>query len=651
MSDLERRLRDLFEEIAPPPDLGRLLASGKIARSGMRWAGAVAALVAIVIGFAVAVAISRTPEPASTTTTTSIPPTTTSTVATTTTSLPEETTTTLALPTEPGRGGTITVALDWDLFSTTYGPGDEAHPPTLNPLLADVGGHDFGHLVVPGAYRVDAVTGELTPWTVEDIPSLANGGLVMNGDGTVAITYRVRDEAVWEDGTPITGEDLATTYRVYAAQGMLDDSPYELIDPDSITTDGKTFTARLVHPDPRYETLFEWIVPHNVDPASFADDWNDHLWLSGGPFRLVSYQPTTQPSENEPSVIVLERNPNYWEVDPATGLALPYLDGIDLLAYTQGPADPSQTVAYGLRNRTIDLAMGSLFHPKVNAWTLGDAPEFTVAVEWDTLFEVMGFQMTDARFEVNPDSLNQYLLYRQAVLSAIDRGAVGAATDELPMVSILDTAIPGLSDDPWSRYDDPGQAAALLADLGAEIGRDFGADPPHAVYVISSGEETIDIGNAVVDQLETAGWDAEVSYEGDYFGTVLPQGLMDLTAIRTFALPAMSGLLDTLAFFDPLRQDPFLDWSSVGEAARRYHQVIAAADGELDRGRLSDLLREAEQILADQAVIYPLVRRQPHLRAYWPDRVQGFDPNPQQDWETWNAASWWSPAQATEFGP
>src|SRR3990172_12277773 len=98
MSDVERRLRDLLEEIAPRPDLGRLLASGRQARRAVRWVAPVAAGVAIALGFAVAVVISRTEEP----TTTTVPVvTTTTTVSTTTTTLAATTTTQAALPTVP----------------------------------------------------------------------------------------------------------------------------------------------------------------------------------------------------------------------------------------------------------------------------------------------------------------------------------------------------------------------------------------------------------------------------------------------------------------------------------------------------------------------------------------------------------------------
>ena len=49
-------------------------------------------------------------------------------------------------------------------------------------------------------------------------------------------------------------------------------------------------------------------------------DWNDTMWVSGGPFVLEQW------SRGE--FITLTRNPNYWKSDPDTGQQLPYLDRV-----------------------------------------------------------------------------------------------------------------------------------------------------------------------------------------------------------------------------------------------------------------------------------------------------------------------------------
>ena len=162
----------------------------------------------------------------------------------------------------------------------------------------------------------------------------------------------------------------------------------------------------------------------------------------------------------------------------------------------------------------------------------------------------------------------------------------------------------------------------------------------------SSGDETIAVGNAVVDQLDAAGFDAAAQFDGDFFGTQWPGGLTDLYAFRMFAgTGGLSSLAENMRLFDPFDEGTFgVRWESVGAPAARYHEVMVAAAMELDVDRLAELLTEAETILADNAVIYPLARRQHTYQPYWPDRIQGIVSNRYQGWDTWNAAWWWSPA-------
>ena len=76
--------------------------------------------------------------------------------------------------------------------------------------------------------------------------------------------------------------------------------------------------------------------------------------------------------------------------------------------------------------------------------------------------------------------------------------------------------------------------------------------------------------------------------------------------------------------------------------ADRYVDLLERARVEFDPDRLTGLLAEAEAVLADNALIYPLVQRQSTNAIYWPDRIQGITPNRIGGWHTWNAA-WWRP--------
>lgn len=99
--------------------------------------------------------------------------------------------------------------------------------------------------------------------------------------------------------------------------------------------------------------------------------------------------------------------------------------------------------------------------------------------------------------------------------------------------------------------------------------------------------------------------------------------------------------MQALEVFDPDSEIAF--WSPLTEEADRYRKLLAEARSELNQDRLGELLAEAESILADNAVIYPLVRRNTHNIVYWPERIQGLVPNRFHGWDTWNAAMWWSP--------
>lgn len=595
-----------------------------------------------------------TDEPSTTTRIVVDVPTTAATPSTTVVSPPPTTrppVTTTAAPTGPSYGGVVTVGTAADLVFPHEIEGTVLQA-SLNPLLDGPGAPEIARLVVPGAYRIDSATGELTPWLVADIPRPDNGGVEIAGDGTVTVTYRIRDRAVWADGTPITAADLAFTHELIVAPApdvVIDSTQreiHDLVEAGSLVAEGKTLSLRLVAPTPRYERLFEFVVPaHAVDPASFGTDWNETLWMAGGPFRFVSYEPPADPAA-EPGLIRLERNDMYWERDPETGGALPYLDGIDLRTFTPGAF--STGIATWFTTGSVDAFVGSVIPPQEQG-LLGDpdASGFEVAEGSDALFEMMVFELGEGRFDVNPDSLNEHLDYRRAVLSTIDRADVAAESGELPVSSILGIAIEGLDHDAWSRYDDPSLASTLLDGLGEELGRDFAAEPPRAVYVSSSGAETVAIGEAVVASLRAAGFEASTDFEGDFFGAQWPQGQTDIYAFRIFAgTGGLGSLVRFMATFDADRdENPFtVRWNGLDEAADRYSDLMAQAATELDPAALAALLTEAEAILADNALIYPLVRRQHNLRPYWPERIQGIVPNRHQGWDTWNAAWWWSPA-------
>ncbi len=503
---------------------------------------------------------------------------------------------------------------------------------SLNPLLIREPS-DVARLVVPGAFRLDAATGELTPWIVERIPRLGDG-LEVASDGTVTMTYTVREEAVWEDGTPVTGADLAFTHELimrYADQTAVDTSVHELVDTDSITVDGRSVTFRLTTPDTQYERLFEWVLPaHIIDLDTFLDDWNEELWPSAGPFRFVSFEVATA-KFTEPSIVVVERNPNYWETDPATGDALPYLEGIELQAFPGG--SEANDAARLIKARELDAVLGQ----QASSWTLssyGDLDEQGLALSSRAhmLYEFVAFNLRDGRTEVNPNSNNDLLAYRQAVLSAIDRPALADSYGGPAVDSIVGLVIDRYGNDAWSAYGDTGRVQELLTGIDGPI---------EAIYTSSFADTTIAIGEAVAGQLTSAGIDTTTQFDGDFFTKLFDEHQFDLFALRLFpgsgGLGQVAGGLEIFAAGEGV-----LDWTGLQSEADRYADILEQARVEFDQDSLAELLGQAESVLADNALAYPLVSRQSTNVIFWPDRIRGIAPNRVGGWDTWNAA-WWSP--------
>ena len=81
-------------------------------------------------------------------------------------------------------------------------------PSILNPYLSG-GTKDTqsASLILEPLARYNE-KGELTPWLVDEIPTVANGGVSVD---LTSITWKLSDGLVWSDGTPFTSEDVAFT--------------------------------------------------------------------------------------------------------------------------------------------------------------------------------------------------------------------------------------------------------------------------------------------------------------------------------------------------------------------------------------------------------------------------------------------------------
>lgn len=566
----------------------------------------------------------------------------------TTTAPPETTTTTEPLPVRP-HGGQAIVA-------------DDQEPPTLNSFAP--GGDNFivsiiGNAYWAGVFEIDGFTLELVPYLVYELPTIANGGVTVNDDGTMTVRYEIRADAVWEDGVPITGHDFQFTYDIIMNPDLpIDKSITEDIIPESIVAGDKTFEFTFEAPTVMFDLMFGTILPkHAIDPETFMEDWNDTMWPSAGPFVFDEWAPG--------EFVRVVRNENYWGIDPETGQQLPYLDSVIFKFIPDADA-----IITAFKAREVDIIQPPPGAETIEMLQALEAEGARVEVLSGPVWEHLNFQFGPKRFERNPNSCNESFYMRKAIAHTIDKRVL---TDEIlagqvePLDSYVDAFAPGLSQQAWAQWDhDPIKAAEYFALAEAEMGRECSV----VFSTTSNNPARVQMSELFVSMFEASGipYTNELVHSSVFFGEWLAAGTWDLGEWAWVGSPGLSGLVGIHDVFDPEgapptgsnnyrwgtvdHSDEFYEAegnapfkgtndSSVRDAAsERFAVVRDAMNATVDEQELIALINEAENILADNLVIIPLYARLV-TAAVWADEIGNFKHNPTVASHTWNMEKWY----------
>lgn len=184
-------------------------------------------------------------------------------------------------------------------------------PSSLNPLfVTSQNSVDMGQLYTETLVGL-APDNRVVPLLATAVPTRENGGISRDG---LTLTYRLRRDAWFADGTPLTSRDVAFTYRVIldARNPVTSAAPYKQI-AKLDTPDAYTVRIRLRRPwaaatselfaesDYAYGILPEHVFGNSTDIS--RSSWNEHPFGSG-PFRVVEWRRGDR--------IVLEPNPHAW---------------------------------------------------------------------------------------------------------------------------------------------------------------------------------------------------------------------------------------------------------------------------------------------------------------------------------------------------
>ncbi|MBS8227549.1 peptide ABC transporter substrate-binding protein [Vannielia litorea] len=204
-------------------------------------------------------------------------------------------------------------------------------PSIMNPFLSggtkDV---EAASLVLEPLARYDE-TGNLTPWLVEEVPTVENGGV---SEDLTTITWKITPGILWSDGTPFTSADVKFTYEycTHPEGGCAQLTKFNGV--SSVETpDEHTVVVTFEQPTPFPYGPFVGGESPILQAAQFADcmgakapectDANFNPVGTGG-FKVVEFKPN--------DVITFEANDNYREEGKPAFASITFKGGGDATA-------------------------------------------------------------------------------------------------------------------------------------------------------------------------------------------------------------------------------------------------------------------------------------------------------------------------------
>jgi len=170
-----------------------------------------------------------------------------------------------------------------------------------------------------------------------EAPTLDNGGITQN---PFTVSFKIADNAVWADGTPMTSADFDFTWRaIMNTKGAYTQTGYNVIDSVD-TSDPKTAVLKFseVFVDWQdlfggvYQGFFEKAAFPNADPEKpdLAKEMQDTIPFSGGPWILDSW------SQDQ---AVFSKNPKWFGADDSARGGVPILDKVTIVPRLDQPTE------------------------------------------------------------------------------------------------------------------------------------------------------------------------------------------------------------------------------------------------------------------------------------------------------------------------
>lgn len=507
--------------------------------------------------------------------------------------------------------------------------------------------------------------GNLVPKLAAEIPTLANGGV---SSDLTTITWRLKDNLKWSDGSEMTADDVVFTYEYCINPDTGCSNTDKLANISSITTpDDRTVVITFNQPEAYPYTPFVTTDLSILSRAQFADCvgtdaptcfTENYMPMGTGPYRITSFTPNAEDGQISAEY---ERNPHYHG-------SRPYFDRIVM---TGGGSAEEAAISvlidgetdYAWNLQVDPLTLSGLESGGTSGERIGNlANSFASRVERIMVnqtnpSETLGEGRSEWLDGTNPHPLFTNKAIPQAMSMAIDRQTI---SDQFygfagrPACNLVATPPRFVSDanDSCLTQDITG-ANKLLDDSGVidtdgDGIREYNGMPLLITFQTSTNDIRQQTQELIKGWWRQIGIETELlDWEGSVFFGGEPLMAADASFKRFFAdvemyanitaVDPQSSLSAALCENIPSSEDAWGGSNVARICDESYEAIYEELTNTSDPARREELIKHLNDILIQNYYLIPLVNRgnvSAHL-----DTLEGVDENA---WDTslWNIGEW-----------
>ncbi|MGQ0777042.1 MAG: ABC transporter family substrate-binding protein [Pseudonocardiales bacterium] len=476
--------------------------------------------------------------------------------------------------------------------------------------------------------------------TLPDLTLAMNENLLESVDVTNAdpqtIVYRIKENASWSDGTPISADDFRYNWRTQNGRDCPDCTPFTTAGFDQVqsvegSNNGKTVTVVFSRPFTDWKQM--WSTGDPIYPAHIAAQHGDintpqglaesFTWFgenvptySGGPYRIDDFQ------DNES--VTLVPNPEWYG-------PIPNLDRLIFRIITDATQEP-----LALRNNEVQVIYPQ---PQVDLVTqVRDIPGVSSFIGLGLTWEHIDFNLVNPFLAAEP--------LRDALFTAVDRQAiidktVAQFTDKvtplnnhnfMPQQSGYEDVIT----ETGQGTGDVERARQILTDAGYQIQGEQLITPDGTPVPPLRMRYTV--GNQIrqtqcelfAQQVKPLGVTVNIETT-DALGTTLSQGDYDVIVYAFVASP--------FPFASAVQNWVTGQQGNYGKYSNPdVDRLINAANSTTDEAAANRQLNEANRIIAEDAYVLPLYQKPTFVAIY--DNVANVRNNSSLDAPLYNVGEW-----------